>query len=267
MSRISSKFDELSLRGEAALVSYIMAGYPDEKATIHAARGLVRGGADIIELGFPFSDPLADGPVIQDAAMRSLDGGMNMDRFFKIAGAIRRYSDVPLVMMTYANILHRRGYSRIVREAAAAGIDGFVVPDMSIGEADGYLESVRGMVDPIFLISPNTGMARLRRIAGATSGFLYLVAVYGTTGARTGVQKYTIRAIRDAKRAAGARIPVAVGFGISEPSDVQRYVSAGADAVVVGSALLRLIGGVPQDKIESRVASMTRRLKRATKRL
>lgn len=266
MSRINSRLDELSSRGEAALISYIMAGYPDEESTVAAAMGLVRGGADIIELGFPFSDPLADGSVIQDAATVSLEGGMSIGRFFRTVKKIRRQTDVPLVMMTYANVLHRRGYPRIVGEAARAGIDGLVIPDMSIDEADAYLRSARGMVDPIFLISPNTDGARVARIADASSGFLYLVAVYGTTGARTGVKRYTIRAIKDAKRAARGRIPVAVGFGVSTPGDVRRYVSAGADAVVVGSAFLRLIGETPRSKIESRVAALTKSLKSATRR-
>ncbi len=266
MSRISSKFGELSARNECALISYIMAGHPSQRATVLAINGLIRGGADIIELGFPFSDPLADGPVIQNAGIASLEGGTGMERFLELVRRVRGQTDIPLVMMTYTNILYRRGYSRFIREATRAGIDGFVLPDMPVEEAAEYLEAAGNRADTIFLVSPNTDRARIQRIAGASSGFLYLVAVYGTTGLRTGVKRYTIRAIRDVKRATGGRIPVGVGFGVATPQDVRRYVSAGADAVIVGSAFLKLIERTPQAKIESKVAAFTKALKEETKR-
>ncbi len=266
MSRISSKFGELSASNEAALIPYIMAGYPDEKTAALAINGLIRGGADIIELGFPFSDPLADGPVIQNAGTASLEGGMRVKKFLKTVKKTRAQTDIPLILMTYTNIVHRRGYSRFVREATGAGIDGFILPDMSVEEAGEYLKAAGGRADTIFLASPNTSRARIRRIAGASSGFLYLVAVYGTTGIKTGVKDYTIRAIRDAKKVTGGRIPVGVGFGVSTPRDVRRYVSAGADAVIVGSALLRLIERTPRARVESEVAAFTRAMKRETRR-
>lgn len=266
--RISGKFEELAARGEAALIPYVMAGYPRKSATVPVIRGLVRGGADIIELGFPFSDPLADGPVIQEAGTVSLARGTGMDWFLKTARGIRRRTDVPLVVMTYANIAHRRGYSRFVADAANAGIDGIILPDMSVEEArrGGYLEAARdGGMDTIFLASPNTSSGRMRAIAKESSGFLYMVPVYGTTGARTGVEDYAIRAVRGAKRAAaGAGIPVGVGFGVSAPRDVRMYVDAGADAVIVGSALLKAIGGAARGREEEAAASFAARLKRET---
>jgi len=266
MSRIDQKFKELEAAGEKALISYVMAGYPDERATMAAVRGMIRGGADIIELGFPFSDPLADGPVIQNASTVALGGRIDTARFFEIVKKIRRQTGIPLVLMTYTNILYRKGYSEFIAEAAGAGIDGLVLPDMSIEEARQYLRSARGTVDTIFLISPNTSKARMQKIAGASSGFVYLVAVYGTTGARTGIKPYTARAIRNAKAVAGRRIPVGVGFGVSAPKDVRRHVAAGADAVIVGSEFLRLIEKTPRGSIEDRVAAFTESLKKETRK-
>jgi len=265
MSRISQKFAELASRREKALISYIMAGYPDEGATMSAVRGLVKGGADIIELGFPFSDPLADGPVIQNASAVSLEGGTKTKKFFETVRKIRKQTDIPLVLMTYANILYRRGYSEFIREAAEAGIDGFVLPDMPVEEAGQYLKSARDRADTIFLVSPNTDRARIQKIAKASSGFLYLVSVYGTTGVKTGIRRYAIKAVRDVKKTAGGRIPVGVGFGVSTPLDVRRYVSVGADAVIVGSAFLRLMEKTPRAEIESEIASFAKSLKEETR--
>src|SRR3970282_2672668 len=195
MSRIKEKFAELSAKKEKALIAYIMVGYPNEKATVSAVRGLIKGGADIIELGFPFSDPLADGPVIQNASMISLDNGIKISRFFNIVKKIRKETDIPLVLMTYTNILYHKGFSKFIVEAKNAGIDGFILPDMSIEESKEYLASAKNKADTIFLISPNTTKSRIERIVKLSSGFLYLVAVYGTTGVKIGIQNYTLTVI------------------------------------------------------------------------
>lgn len=234
MTRISECFAGLRGRGERALVCYMMAGAP--RATERAARALLRGGADMLELGFPFSDPLADGPVIQGAAEASLRAGTRAAGFFRTVERIRGGTDAPLVLMTYANVLHRRGYARFVARAAEAGIDGIVVPDMPPEELE-YRRAARGRLDTVFLAAPNTGPARMARIAAASSGFVYVVAAYGTTGGRSGVASHASAALRRAR--ASTRLPVGVGFGISGPRDVEACVRAGADAVIVGSALIR----------------------------
>ncbi|HEY4681563.1 MAG TPA: tryptophan synthase subunit alpha [Nitrosarchaeum sp.] len=264
MSRIKEKFAELSAKKEKALIAYIMVGYPNEKATVSAVRGLIKGGADIIELGFPFSDPLADGPVIQNASMISLDNGIKISRFFNIVKKIRKETDIPLVLMTYTNILYHKGYPKFITEAKKAGIDGFILPDMSIEESKEYLASARNMADTIFLVSPNTTKSRIEKIAKSSSGFLYLVAVYGTTGVKTGIQNYTLKAIKEVKKITQGKIPVGVGFGVSTPEDVKKYIKAGADAVIVGSAFLKLIEKTPQNKCESSIAAFTKSLKRQT---
>jgi len=264
MPRIKEKFAELSAKKEKALIAYIMVGYPNENATISAVRGLIKGGADIIELGFPFSDPLADGPIIQNASTVSLDNGTKLNKFFNIVKKIRKETDIPLILMTYTNILYHKGYSKFIAEAKNAGIDGFILPDMSIEESKEYLASAKNIADTIFLISPNTTKSRIEKIIKSSSGFLYLVAVYGTTGVKIGIQNYTLNAIKEVKKITKGKIPVGVGFGVSTPEDVKKYVKAGADAVIVGSAFLKLIEKTPQNKLESSITTFTKSLKRQT---
>ena len=264
MSRIKEKFEELEKKNEKALISYIMLGFPNEKATISTIRGLVKGGADIIELGFPFSDPLADGPVIQNASTVSLEKGTDVSKFFNVVKKIRKETDIPLVLMTYTNILHRMGYQKFIRDAKKVGIDGFILPDMSIGESKDYLQAAKNNTDTIFLISPNTTKDRIEKIAKASTGFLYLVAVFGTTGVKTGIKNYTLKAIKNVKKQTKGKIPIGIGFGVSTPEDVKKYIKAGADAVIVGSAYLKLIEKTKQKDLESTIASFTKKLKNQT---
>ena len=264
MSRIEEKFKELEKRNEKALISYIMLGFPNEKATMSTVRGLVKGGVDIIELGFPFSDPLADGPVIQNASTVSLEKGTNVSKFFNIVKKIRKETEIPLVLMTYTNILHRMGYEKFIKNAKEAGVDGFILPDMSIGESEDYLEAAKNNADTIFLISPNTKKTRIEKIAKASTGFLYLVAVFGTTGVKTGIKNYTLKAIKNVKKQTKGKIPIGIGFGVSTPEDVKKYIKAGADAVIVGSAYLKLIEKTKQKDLELTITSFTKKLKKQT---
>ena len=264
MTRIKEKFAELERKKEKALISYIMAGFPNEKATISTVRGLVKGGVDIIELGFPFSDPIADGPVIQNASTISLEKGTKIAKFFALVKKIRKETDIPLILMTYTNILYHKGYAKFISEAKKAGIDGFILPDMSIEESKDYLQAAKNKADTIFLISPNTSNTRIQKISKASSGFLYLVAVFGTTGVKTGIKKYTLDAIKQVKKQTKGKIPIGIGFGVSTPDDVKKYIKAGADAVIVGSAYLKLIEKTPQNKLESKIASFTKSLKKQT---
>ncbi|MDH3311744.1 MAG: tryptophan synthase subunit alpha [Nitrosopumilus sp.] len=264
MSKIKEKFAELERKNQKALISYIMAGFPNEKATISTVRGLVKGGIDIIELGFPFSDPLADGPVIQNASTVSLEKGTKINKFFTLVKKIRKETDIPLVLMTYTNILYHKGYSKFIRDAKKAGIDGLILPDMSIEESKEYVDAAKNNADTIFLISPNTSKKRIEKISKISTGFLYLVAVFGTTGINTGIKNYTLKAIKDVKKQTKGKIPIGVGFGVSTPEDVKKYINAGADAVIVGSAYLKLIEKTPQNKLESKIVSFTKSLKKHT---
>ena len=266
MSRIKNKFLELKKKKEKALIAYIMVGYPNEKTTISAIKGLVKGGVDIIELGFPFSDPIADGPVIQNASTISLNKGTKMDGFFQILKRIRAETEIPLILMTYTNILYRKGFDQFMKKAKSFGIDGFILPDMAIEESESYLKAARkNKLDTIFLISPNTSTERIKKILKATTGFLYLVSMYGTTGMRTKIQKYTIDAIRKTNKIVNKKIPVGIGFGVNTPKEAKRFLTLGVDAVIVGSAFLRLIEKTPSGKVESKIASFAKSLKNTTK--
>ena len=265
MSRIKEKFNELNSKKEKALVSYIMVGYPSENTTLSAIRGLVKGGTDIIELGFPFSDPIADGPIIQKASTGSLNNGIKIEKFFKLVKKIRKETNIPLILMTYTNILYNQGYQKFIKKAKNAGIDGLILPDMAIEESKEYLSAAKMQkMDTIFLVSPNTQKDRLLKIAKASSGFLYMVAVFGTTGVQTKIHQYTINALKSAKRIV-KEVPVGVGFGISTEKDVKKYVSIGADAVIVGSANIKIMENTPKLKIEESIFKFTKKLKRQTK--
>jgi tryptophan synthase alpha chain len=265
-SRIQAKFLELNSKNEKALIVYTVVGYPNEKDTLTVIRGLIKGGADIIELGFPFSDPLADGSVIQNASMLSLDKGTNLEQFFRLVRKIRQESDIPLVLMTYTNILYHQNYEKFFRDIKNAGIDGVITPDMTIEESKEYLKAAKNNeIDTIFLVSPNTDKKRLEKIIRQTTGFLYLVAVYGTTGVQNKIQQYTIDALRRTKKVAKHKIPVGIGFGISTPDDAKHFIKQGADAVIVGSALIKLVEKTSSAKLGKTIASFTKKLKNITK--
>ncbi len=266
MSKIQNKFSELKSKKEKALIAYIMVGFPNENATMSAIRGLIKGGADIIELGFPFSDPIADGPVIQNASTISLSKGTKLQQFFKIIKKIRKETNIPLILMTYTNILYRQGYNEFMKNAKKAGIDGLILPDMSVEESNNYLDAAkRNKMDTIFLISPNTSKERIKKILRATSGFLYLVSIFGTTGMRTKIQQYTIDAIKKTKKIVNKKIPIGIGFGVYTPEDAKEFLSLGVDAIIVGSAFLRLIEHTPSNKIESTITSFTKKMKNTTR--
>jgi tryptophan synthase alpha chain len=238
-NRITAKFSELANNSECALVCYVVAGYPDAKTTQEAIDALVAGGADMVEVGIPFSDPIADGPTIQAASNIALENGMTPEKALQLVMDIRKhYPTLPLLVMTYCNILVRVGIEKFMMLAKEHGIDGFILPDLSIEESEEYsLVASKLDLSLVFLVSPNTAEARLKKIAKSTSGFLYLVSVYGITGARKSVEDYTLDAIKNAKKFAG-EVPVAVGFGISRPAHAKLMINTGADALIIGSAIV-----------------------------
>lgn len=243
-NRVAATFSALAKKGERALVCYVVAGDPDIDTTAKAVDALVAGGADIIELGIPFSDPIADGPTIQQAAHRALEGGVTPDKALALAKTIRKkHPDLPLLAMTYSNILVRAGVGGFMAKAKESGIDGFILPDLPVEEADGYLDSAKKhCLSTTFLASPNTSDERLEKIVASSTGFVYLVSVYGITGARRTFESYTADAIKKARHVAGGRVAVGVGFGISTPAHARFMLDSGADAIIVGSAIVDRIG-------------------------
>jgi tryptophan synthase alpha chain len=243
-NRIESKFNELKNKNQKALICYVVAGYPDIKISEHIISSLINGGADIIEIGIPFSDPIADGSTIQDAIQNSLIAGTTPDMCLELSSRIRKtFPNIPLVIMTYSNILYRKGYIQFAKKAKESGIDGFIIPDIPIEESKEYLNTMQNIgMSTIFLVSPNTSEKRLKIISRICTGFLYAISVYGTTGERQGFDKYTIESIKRVKKVTGAEdLPLAVGFGISNPQHVKYMIDAGADAVIIGSAIIKKI--------------------------
>ena len=178
---------------------------------------------------------------------------------------IRKETDVPLVLTSYTNVLYTHGYSAFMSKAKSVGTDGLTLSAMSIEESREYLKSAKkNNLDTIFLVSPNTKNDRLKKIARASTGFLYMVAVFGTTGVQTKIHKYTIDAIKNAKKIVGGKLPIGIGFGVSTPADVKKYVSVGVDAVIVGSANLKIIENTPSSKLQKRITEYTKKLKRST---
>ncbi len=236
MSRIQSLFNG---RRQKALIAYITAGDPSPERTPELVAALERGGADLIELGVPFSDPIADGPVIQRGAERALKAGTNVARVLEIAREIRKSSQIPLLLFTYLNPVLRYGFDKLGCDAKAAGIDGCLLTDVSVEEAAPYVAAMRAAgLDTVFLAAPTSTAGRLKLVAKYSTGFVYLVSRTGVTGERESVSTAVGPLVRSMRELSS--LPLAVGFGISTPEQA-REVARLADAVVVGSAFVRLI--------------------------
>ncbi len=239
MSRIVDRFQSLARAGEKGLVVYLTAGDPDPASSLDYLRAAADGGADILEVGVPFSDPMADGPTIQAASRRALEKGMTAGGAIDLVAGLRRSHDTPVVLFGYVNPFLRYGIPRLCRDAAAAGADGFLVVDLPLEESREMAPEVRkaGM-DWIPLAAPTSGAERIRRAAEEGSGFLYLISVTGITGARRALPSRLASWTRQVKTL--SRLPVAVGFGISTPA-MARSATVHADAAVVGSACVRVV--------------------------
>jgi tryptophan synthase alpha chain len=260
MTRIGRLFDCLKRDGRKGLIAYLTAGDPSPERTPALVEALVRGGADLIELGVPFSDPIADGPVIQRAGERALKAGTTLAGVLDIAGQIRQRSEVPLLLFTYLNPVVRYGLERLAADAAACGIDGCLLIDASVEEAHDYVEAMhRHGLDTVFLAAPTSTRRRLELVARYSTGFVYLVSRAGVTGERESLSASVaplVRAVREV-----TDLPLAVGFGISRPEHVAE-LGRQVEAVVVGSAFVRLIernSGNPL--LEQELESFTRELK------
>ena len=239
MSRIRDAFEAARSRGRVAMIPYLTAGDPSPERTVDLVLALGRCGADLVELGVPFSDPLADGEINQRAAARALARGVNLEGVLDVAGRIRRASTLPLVLFTYFNPLWRMGLKEFSRRAGDAGVDGVLATDLPVEEGDDLREALGGAgLETIFLAAPTTGEARLRRIGEASGGFIYYVSRTGVTGERRALPEDAAEKVRAIRRLTGKK--VAVGFGISSKEHV-REISSFADGAVIGSALMRVV--------------------------
>jgi len=267
--RIAEAFRHARDDGRAAFIPFLTAGDPDGDASEALVLELARRGADLVEMGIPFSDPVADGPVIQRASRRALAGGFSLRRALDLAARVRRAHPVPLVFMSYANPILRFGAGAFAEAAAGAGVDGLIVPDLPPEEA-GDLRSAcsRHGIATIFLVAPTTTPGRLPAICGAATGYIYYVALRGVTGVRDALPPDLAAGI--ARVRAVTDLPVAVGFGVSTPEQVAA-VAREADGVIVGSALVRAVegqveAGAGRPELVARVGEAAAALRAATGR-
>ena len=265
MSALREAFDD-----GPAFVPYLAVGDPDFEASKAYVEALVQGGADVVELGLPFSEPIAEGPTIQGAVARALEGGMTPDRYFEFVESLA--VDVPLVAMTYYNLIYqygdREGPGPFVERAAEAGIDGIIVPDLPVDESDPLRSACDAEgLDLVFIVAPTTTDARLERIREVVSGYVYVQARMGTTGAKADVSDRTAESLA---RVANWDVPAAVGFGISDREHAREVVAAGADGVIVGSALVDVVAegaeeDLPTELVADRLAAKARELAAGTR--
>ena len=236
-ARIDARFAALKAEGRAGFVAYVMAGDPTREQALEILKGLPAAGADIIELGFPFSDPMAEGPPIQRAALRGLNAGLTLKGTLDLARAFRETdTDTPLILMGYLNPIETHGYEAFARDAAAAGVDGLIIVDCPPEEADPLTDALDAhQVSLIRLATPTSDDARLKVIAKRTSGFVYYVSVAGVTGVKEAQAQSVAPAVERVRAASG--LPVAVGFGVKTPERAAEIARV-ADAVVAGSVLV-----------------------------
>ena len=238
MTSVSQRFAQLKQQSHCGLIPFITAGDPDLKTTTEAIKTLAANGADIIELGVPYSDPLADGPVIQAAATRALQKGVCLDDVLNIVKTVQADIEIPIVLFTYYNPIYYRGADQFLKTIASAGVKGLVVPDLPLEEAEKFLNlaQVHG-IEVTLLVAPTSPIERIKKIASHSQGFIYLVSVTGVTGMRTQVETRVKDLIKQLKEVTDK--PIGVGFGISEPAQAMQIKNWGADAVIVGSAFVK----------------------------
>ena len=262
LSPIAARFASMREQGRMALMPFLMAGDPDLSTTADVLLSLQDNGADMVELGLPYSDPLADGPVIQASAYRALEAGTTPGRVLEMLASLKGKLTIPVILFTYSNPLLNRGPEAFFAEAAAAGASGLVIPDLPLEEAERLspLAQAAGL-DLVLLVAPTTPAERMARIAAASRGFTYLVSVTGVTGERTSLEGRVSSLVSDLK--ACCPIPVAVGFGISGPDQVSQVKSWGADGAIVGSALVKRIAATEPSSAAAQAGEFCRQLRSA----
>lgn len=239
-NRVDKKFQELRRSGKKAFIAFLTAGYPDLQATQELVLAFEKTGVDIIELGVPFSDPIADGPVIQAASFESLKRGATLKKALALVKRLRLKTQVPLAAMTYLNPVLSYGLSRFVKDAVRCGLDAVIIPDLPVEEESAFVrEANQAGLRVVSFIAPTTSWKRARMIAQKAKGFIYFVSLTGVTGAKKELPQGLELQLRQVKKIA-KKIPVCAGFGVSTPSQV-RQVSAWCDGVIVGSAIVKKI--------------------------
>ena len=262
MTSISQRFQTLRSQQQCALIPFITAGDPDLETTAEALRILDRNGADAIELGVPYSDPLADGPVIQAAATRALEKGVNLEQVLKLVESVSPDLQAPIILFTYYNPILNLGIKSFMEQISSAGVKGLVVPDLPVDESAELLETATNFgIEVILLIAPTSSKERIETIAQKSQGFIYLVSVTGVTGVRSQVQGRVKDLLQEIH--AFTDKPIGVGFGISGSEQARQVTDWGADGVIAGSAFVkRLAQGTPEEGLQA-IESLCQELKGA----
>ncbi len=235
-NRIDCKFEELRRKKKKAFIAFLTAGDPNLEATEELVLAFEQAGVDIIELGVPFSDPLADGPTIQAASQRALANGVTLEKIFTTISRIRKKSNIPIVLMMYYNLVFHFGEDLFVSAAKRIGVDGLIIPDLPFEEAKGLIKAAKkNDLATVFFIAPTTTRPRMKKIAEVSTGFIYYVSLRGVTGARSRLPASVVKNVRTIK--ALTKKPVVVGFGVSTPEQV-KTITKTADGVIVASAII-----------------------------
>lgn len=246
MNRIDKKFKALRKNKKKAFIAYITAGDPNLALTARLVDALAESGVDIVELGIPFSDPLADGPTIQAASQRALKKNANLSNIFKTVGRLRAKNDIPIAFMTYYNPVFKYGLEKFIKDCRKNGVDGVIIPDLPDEEAGDLLKVARkNRIAAIFLVAPTSTKARIKKITRDSTGFVYYVSLAGVTGARRDLPAEVMTKVRSVKST--TKKPVCVGFGIST-ADQARAIAKISDGVIVGSAIVKIIEKISNDK-------------------
>jgi tryptophan synthase alpha chain len=260
-------FKRVEEKNEGAFVPFVVAGDPDFETSLEIVKTLVENGADALEIGFAFSDPIADGPTVQDADLRALNSGMTTDKGFEFVRRIREFTSIPIGLLVYYNLIYKRGIDLFYKQASENGVNAILSADLPPEEASDAVKAAKKYgVGQIFLAAQTTTNQRLKTISEFSSGFTYLVSVMGVTGARSEVKTSTvdlIKRVRDHNE-----LPLMVGFGISKPSHVNEVIGAGAEGAIVGSAMIDIIAQNlnNKEKMLKEIGENTRKLKKATKK-
>ncbi len=264
MNRIKKVFKALEKKGQRALIPFITAGDPDLETTKQLIFTIEKSGGDILELGIPFSDPLADGPTIQTSSQRALKNEINLDKILALVKEVRPKIKIPIVLMSYYNPLFKFGLEKLADYSKKIGVDGFIIPDLPVEESSHWIKIAHlKKLDTIFLVAPTTPLSRARKIAQKTTGFIYYVSLTGVTGARKELPEDLIENLKKLREM--TKKPIAVGFGISSPAHI-RMLSPYADGLIVGSAIVHLIENAKSSedactKVSAFISSLANALK------
>jgi tryptophan synthase alpha chain len=262
----SEMFRAVKDRGEGAFIPFTVAGDPDFERSVEIVRQYVVNGADALEIGFPFSDPVADGPSVQAADIRSLKSGMTTDKCFEFIERIREFTSIPIGILVYYNLMYKMGLETFYRKARISGVNGILAADLPLEEAeDAIVMAHENNIDQIFMVAQTTSSERIKEIVSKCSGFLYIVAVMGVTGARSDVNQSTVDLVKRVKNL--TKLPLAVGFGISKPEHVKNVIESGSDGVIVASAIIDIItqNMADNDEVNNKIGIFCQELKKSTK--